>query len=565
MTATRTGAQILVDQLRIHGADTIYSVPGESFLAVLDVLHDTPEIRLVTCRQEGGGTMMADAYGKLTGTPGICFVTRGPGATNAAAGVHVAHQDSTSMILFIGQVNSHVAEREAFQEIDYRRMFAPLAKWVAQIDAAARVPEFISRAYHTATSGRPGPVVLALPEDMLVERADVADAGRYVAVQAQPGAAGMTRVRDHLAQAQRPLVILGGGAWSSEAQAAIEAFTGANDLPVAVSFRRQDYVDNTHTCYAGQVGIGINPALAQRVRDADLLLVIGARLGEMTNLDYDLLQVPRPHQALIHVHADPQELGRVYQSDLAINAGSVAFALALGELAPVEANWRDWARAAHDDYLAHSTPPSEQGALNLGAVVAWLGDRLPADAIVTNGAGNYGIWTQRYSRYRGYRTQLAPTSGSMGYGLPAAVAAKLRYPEKMVVAFAGDGCFQMTMQEFGPAMQAGADVIVLVVNNESYATIRMHQERAYPTRVSGTDLVNPDFAAVARLWRPWRDGDTHRRVRRRVRTQRRRRHHGDHRVAPVGRTALAVDDHQRPTPSLERYLVQDESWSPDAG
>ena len=497
----RTGARILVDALAIHDVDTVFGVPGESYLAVLDALYDTPQIRFVTCRQEGGAAMMADAYGKLAGRPGICMVSRGPGATNASAGVHVAYQDSTPLILFIGQVARGMVEREAFQEIDYRRMYGEMAKWVAQIDDPARVPEFVSRAFHTATSGRPGPVVLALPEDMLEETATVADTDPYKTALTHPGAEEMAELREGLAVAKRPLMMLGGGGWDERASTRIQAFAEASDLPTCVSFRSQSVFDNTHKNYVGHAGVGIDPKLATRIEEADLLVVVGARLGEATTSGYTLVDVPSPRQGLVHVHPDPEELGRVYQPDLAINAAVGPFAAALDGLRRIDGSrWRDWTAAAREDYLAFSEPTETPGELQLSRIVRWLSDSLPDNAIVTNGAGNYAAFVNRFYRYRGYRTQLAPTSGSMGYGLPAAIAAKLRHPERTVVAFAGDGCFQMTMQELGTAVQYGAPIIVLVANNASHGSIRMHQERRYPTRVSGTDLVNPDFAALARTY-----------------------------------------------------------------
>jgi acetolactate synthase-1/2/3 large subunit len=497
----RSGAQILVDQLKIHGADTVFSVPGESYLAVLDALYDANSIRLVTCRQEGGAAMMADAYGKLTGQPGLCMVTRGPGATNASAGLHVAKQDSTPLILFIGQVARGTLEREAFQEIDYRRMFGQLAKWVAEIDDPRRIPEFVARAFATATSGRPGPVVLALPEDMLTEIADVADAQPYAPVETWPGEAPMARFRDLLAAAKRPFLLLGGSAWDAGAVAAIERFAAANKLPVGCGFRRQDRFDNTHPCYAGDVGIGINPKLAERIKNADLLIALGPRLGEMTTGGYTLFDIPVPKQPLVHVHADAAELGRVYQPTLAINATPRAFARAAAALAPVErAPWAAATEAAHQDFLVYRKPPRSPGEIQMGEIMTWLDEHLPPDAIVTNGAGNFATWVHRFRRYRRFGTQLAPTSGSMGYGLPAAVAAKIVHPDRAVLCVAGDGDFLMTGQELATAVQRRLGIIVLVVNNGMYGTIRMHQERHHPGRVIGTDLHNPDFAALARAY-----------------------------------------------------------------
>jgi acetolactate synthase-1/2/3 large subunit len=497
----RTGGQVLIDQLKIHGVDIAFCVPGESYLAALDALHDAPEIKLIVCRQEGGAAYMAEAYGKMTGRPGICFVTRGPGATNASIGVHTAFQDSSPMILFIGQVARDQVEREAFQEIDFRRMFGPLTKWVAEIDDAARIPEYVSQAFHRAVNGRPGPVVLALPEDMLTDHVDVADAGRYKPVQASPSAAQMHDLRDRLDEAKRPFLVLGGGGWSPEAVTDIRAFAEAANLPVGCSFRRQDLFDNSHQNYAGDVGIGINPKLAERVKNADLLIVVGARLGEMTTSGYTLLGIPVPKQKLVHVHPSAEELGRVYQAVLPINAGMAEFAAMAKALGPVPARaWDNETKTARADYLEWSTPPRVEGPIQMGEIVDWLEQRLPADAILTNGAGNYATWIHRFHRYRRFRTQLAPTNGSMGYGVPAAVAAKVTAPARMVVSFNGDGCYMMNGQELATAVQYNAAVIFVVVNNGSYGTIRMHQERAYPSRVSGTDLVNPDFAALARAY-----------------------------------------------------------------
>jgi acetolactate synthase-1/2/3 large subunit len=497
----RTGGQVLIDALRIHGVDTVFCVPGESYLAALDALHDAPEIKLIVCRQEGGAAYMAEAYGKMTGRPGICFVTRGPGATNASVGVHCAFQDSTPMILFIGQVARDQVEREAFQEIDFRRMFGQMAKWVAEIDDAARVPEYVSQAFHRAMNGRPGPVVLALPEDMLTDRVDVPDAGRYKPVRPSPGAAQMRELSDRLGAAKRPLMILGGGGWSAEAVADMRAFAEAANLPVGCSFRCQDLFDNGHPNYAGDVGIGINPKLAERVKNADLLIVVGARLGEMTTSGYTLVSIPVPRQALVHVHPSAEELGRVYQPALAINAGMAEFAAMAKALSPLPSRaWDNDTKAARADYLEWTTPPKVEGPVQMGEIMSWLEQHLPADAILTNGAGNYATWIHRFHRYRQFRTQLAPTNGSMGYGVPAAVAAKVIAPARMVVSFNGDGCYMMNGQELATAVQYNASVIFVVVNNGSYGTIRMHQERHYPGRVSGTDLVNPDFVALAKAY-----------------------------------------------------------------
>lgn len=501
VSSPRSGACILVDQLRLHGIDRAFCVPGESYLAVLDALYDVPEISLIVCRHESGAAMMADAYGKLAGRPGVCLVTRGPGATNASAGIHIAYQDSTPVILLIGQVARTIVDREAFQEIDFRRMYGQMAKWVAQIDIASRIPEYLSRAFYTATSGRPGPVVLALPEDMLTEYAEVDDAEPYQHIQAYPGPEAMSRLREMLAASQRPLMILGGSGWTDQACEDIKGFAEANNIPVGVSFRCQHLFDNTHPNYVGDIGIAINPRLAQRVHQADVLLVVGARLGEMTTSGYTLVDIPTPKQRLVHVYAGVEELGRVYQPQLAINAGMPAFAVAARALAPVDSSaWETLTAEARADYLAHIEPTKGPGELHLAEIVAWLRENLPGDAIVTNGAGNHTAWVHRFYQYRTFRSQLAPTSGSMGYGTPAAVAAKAQCPDRTVVCFAGDGCFLMTGQELATAIQYGLNIIILVVNNCMYGTIRMHQEQHYPGRVSGTDLVNPDFVALAKAY-----------------------------------------------------------------
>jgi acetolactate synthase-1/2/3 large subunit len=498
----RTGGQILVDQLKIHGVDLAFGVPGESYLAALDALYEARNsIKFMVCRQEGGACTMAEAYGKLTGRPGICFVTRGPGATNASIGLHTAYQDSSPLILLIGQVARDQSEREAFQEIDFRRMFGPVTKWVAEIDDARRIPELVSQAFHRATSGRPGPVALSLPEDMLTDLVEVADAGPYKTIQAHPGADELARLRDMLAAARRPLMIVGGGGWTAEAAADIGAFAAANHLPVGASFRCQDIVDNLLPIYAGDVGIGVNPKLAERVKTTDLLLVVGARLGEMTTSGYTLVDIPMPRQPLVHVHPSAEELGRVYQAALPINSGMAAFAAAAKALGPVDSSpWRGWCESAHGDYLANIETTRGPGEMQLSEVVAFLRKRLPPESILTNGAGNYAAWLNRYYTYRGFRTQLAPTSGAMGYGVPAAVAAKAAYPNRPVISWNGDGCFMMNGQELATAVQYGLAVIFVVVNNGMYGTIRMHQERHYPDRVIGTDLVNPDFAALARAY-----------------------------------------------------------------
>jgi acetolactate synthase-1/2/3 large subunit len=499
----RTGGQILVDALRIHGTDTAFCVPGESFLAVLEALyHAREDIRLIVARQEGGAAHMAEAHGKLTGEPGICFVTRGPGSTNASIAVHTARQDSTPLILFIGQVGRDAMGREAWQEIDYRHMFGHIAKWVDQIDDARRIPEYINRAFHVATAGRPGPVVLALPEDMLTDVVAVPDSPRYRRSAAAPTQAALEGLKQELARAERPLVVLGGGGWTREASDDLAAFARAFDLPVACAFRRQDLMDNRLDHYVGETGLGMDPRIARRVKDADLVIAVGARLGETSTQGYELLAVPRPAQRLVHVHADPEELGHVYHADVPILASMPEFARAAAALRPSgPARWADWRAAARADCLDHLQPPAGMpGDLDMGQVMVHLRETLPADSIISNGAGNYTQWVQRFWRYGGLRTQLAPTSGTMGYGLPAAIAAKLLHPERTVVCFAGDGCFLMNGQELATAMQYGANVIVIVVNNGMYGSIRMHQERHYPGNVWGTALANPDFGALARSY-----------------------------------------------------------------
>jgi acetolactate synthase I/II/III large subunit len=491
----RTGGQLLVDQLVVHGVDTAFCVPGESYIAVLDALHDAP-IRLITCRHEAGAANMADAYGKLTGRPGVCLVTRGPGATQASVGVHTAFQDSTPLLLLIGQVASDQVEREAFQEIDYRRMFGQLAKWVAQIDRADRVPEYVARAFATACSGRPGPVVLALPEDMLTAEADAADATPFAAVQPHPSAQDVERLQALLAAAERPFAIVGGAAWTPRASRDLRTFLEANDLPAGAAFRRQDALDNDSPSYAGDVGIGLNPKVAERVRAADLLLAIGPRLGEMTTSRYSLLRAPVPEQTLVHVHPGAEELGRVYRAELPILAGPEQFAAAVRDLR-VAPRWREWTSAARADFEAWQQPDQVPGELDLAVCLRRLRGLLPPDAIVTNGAGNFTVWVHRFWRWHAYPSQLAPTSGAMGYGLPAAVAAKALHPTRTVVCVAGDGDFLMSACELATAVQYELPILVLVVDNGMYGTIRMHQERNYPGRVVGTDLRNPDFAALA--------------------------------------------------------------------
>jgi acetolactate synthase I/II/III large subunit len=498
---TRHGGRILADALAAQGVKLVFGVPGESYLPVLDGLHDLRgRTSFIVCRQEGGASYMAEAYGKLTGEPGVLFVTRGPGATNGAVGVHTGFQDSTPMVVFIGQVGNEFVEREAFQEMDYRRMYGQMAKWVAQIDRVERIPEYVSHAFHTAMAGRPGPVVLALPEDTLFAEAAVVDVPRHHVVRAAPSAADMRALEARLRDAERPFVIVGGGGWSREACAGLQAWIERNGLAVGTSFRCQDLFDNRSPAYAGDVGIGINPKLAQRVKEADVLLVIGARLGEMTTSAYSLVEVPLPRQALVHVHAGAEELGRVYRPALAINAGYPQFVEALAQLSFERPGWKERTAAARQEYLEWTEPRPMPGALQYGQVIRWLSDRLPEDTIVAGGAGNFASWLHRHFRYKGFRTQLGPTNGSMGYGYPAAVAAKLAAPSRHVLAVCGDGDFLMNGQEIATAAQYGAAFLALVVNNGLYGTIRMHQEREYPGRVYGTELRNPDFAAYARAF-----------------------------------------------------------------
>lgn len=495
--AARTAAQILVDCLVAQGATHAFCVPGESYLAVLDALYDVQDrLQLVTCRHEASAANMAEAHGKLTGRPGICFVTRGPGATHAAIGVHTARQDSTPMILFIGQVARGDRDREAFQEVDYRQMFGPLAKWVAEIDDPARMAEYVTRAYATAMNGRPGPVVLALPEDMLVEPSPAVVPARIEPVAGAPEPATLTRLRDMLAEAERPLVLLGGTGWNDAGLAAIGTFVEANQLPIATTFRRKSLFDNTHPNYAGDCGIGPNPKLAARVREADLLIVLGSRLSEMTTSGYTLLSAPVPQQQLVHIHPDPDELGKVYQPALAIAAGLNAAAHGMAQIKIDAPRWAGAAEAANADYRAWATPVEVPEGVNMAEVMAYLDRTLPHDSILTNGAGNFAIWLHRFYQHRRPRTQLAPTSGAMGYGVPAAIGAKIVHPERTVVCVAGDGDFLMSGMELSTAAQYGANVIVLVANNGVYGTIRMHQARDYPGRVSGTQISNPDFTAL---------------------------------------------------------------------
>ena len=502
-----SGAQILVQCLVAQGVRKVFCVPGESHLGVIDALYDVREtISLIVCRHESGASNMADAYGKLTGEPGIALVSRGPGATNASIGIHTAFQDSTPLILLVGQVQRDFIEREAFQEVDFRRMFGQMAKWVAQIDEAKRVPEYLSHAFHCATSGRPGPVVLALPEDMLGDEAQAPAVPHYQRVAASPSSYQLARLVDLLSRAQRPILILGGSGWMPDACENIRRFAEAWRLPVACAFRFQDLFDNEHPQYAGDVGIAINPKLAQRIQEADVALVIGPRLGEMTTSGYTLFEVPVPRQTLIQVHAGAEELGRVYAAQLPINSGMPEIAALLAEtraLSQIVGGTFPWAaetEKARADYLAWNAPVQVEGPLQLAEILKQLRERLPADAIVCNGAGNFSAWLHRFHRYRRFKSQVGPTSGAMGYGLPAAVAAKALHPDRAVVAYVGDGDFLMTGQELATAVHHRLPLVILLVNNGIYGTIRMHQERSYPGRVYGTTLTNPDFVAYARAF-----------------------------------------------------------------
>ena len=499
--APLSGGQLVVAALRAHRVDMAFSVAGESYLEVLDALFDAPQIRLVTCRQEGGAAFMAEAYGKLTGKPGVLLVTRGPGACNASIGIHTAFQDSTPMVVLVGQVARHQIDREAFQEVDFRKMFAPLAKWVAQIDLAERVPELINQAFQVATSGRPGPVVLALPEDMLQDSRIAPVVSPYRPVRAHPGATDLAELRRLLGAAERPMMLVGGSGWSDDACRDIASFARANDLPVCCSFRRQDIIDNRLPCFVGDLGTGASPSLVARLKEADLLLAVGARIGEITSQSYSLLGIPEPGKVLIHVHASAEELGRVFRPSLAIQSGMPEFAAAVTTLAPMAApHWSSWREAVRAEYEAGLIPPPSRGPLDLGEIMRWLRDRLPDDAIVTSDAGNFSGWPNRFLQYRRPGRQLGPTSGAMGYGVPAAVAAKLVHPDRLVVGFCGDGGFMMTGQELATAALEGTGPIILVFNNSMYGTIRMHQERRFPGRVVGTALRSPDFLALAQAY-----------------------------------------------------------------
>jgi acetolactate synthase I/II/III large subunit len=495
----RSAAEVLVDQLRIHGVRHVFCVPGESYLAVLDAFHDS-DLTVTVCRQEGGAAIMAESFGKVTGRPGVCFVTRGPGATNAAHGIHIARQDSSPMVMFVGQVARDTREREAFQELDYRAVFGSMAKWVTEIDDPARVPELVSRAFHTAANGRPGPVVVAIPEDMLVERIAVDDAPPFTAVETSPGPAEMQRFAELLSGARAPIVVLGGSRWSQQACDRMAAFAKKYMLPVCTTFRRGHLFDQTHPCYAGDLGIGPNPRLLERIKSSDLVIAVGGRLGELPSQHYTLFDIPGPQMPFVHIHPGAEELGRVYSPQLAINATPTAFTGALENLTFARVPAGD-AKTAHADYLAWTEHPTEQpGAVNFGAVMVWLRENLAPDAIICNGAGNYSAWIHRFFRFGRFGQQVAPVSGSMGYGVPAAVAMKRLYPERQVVCIAGDGDFLMNGQEFATAVQYNLPFTTIVFDNGMYGTIRMHQEREYPGRISATELRNPDFPGYARAF-----------------------------------------------------------------
>ncbi|SHH46157.1 acetolactate synthase-1/2/3 large subunit [Cognatiyoonia sediminum] len=504
----RTGGVLLVDCLRALGARHSFGVPGESYLAILDALYDTSSthgeakasLDFTLCRNEGGASFMAAAYGKLTGAPGICFVTRGPGATNASIGVHTAMQDSSPMILFVGQVGTDMMEREAFQEVNYRAYFGSIAKWATEIEQVARIPEIIARAWHTAVTGRPGPVVVALPEDMLT---DVSSAeplrGPAKQSEAAPTEEAIAETRRILESAKRPLIFYGGCNWTSDGSKALQSFAEASDIPVLSVFRYQDQFDNHSPSFCGEAGVGMSPAIQDMMREADVILAINARFGENSTLGYSLLDVPQPKQRIIHVHGSDRELGKVYVPELAIHAGPNAFAAAMAKN-PVSCDWSEWRSASRAGYESGFELPDLPSPVDMGKVSTFLRDRLPKDTILTNGAGNFTVWPNKFFKFGPNQRLLAPQAGAMGYGLPAAIAAKTVHPERTVVCFAGDGDFQMNCQELGSAMQSGAQPIVLILNNGTYGTIRMHQEKTYPERVSGTTLENPDFVMLAKSY-----------------------------------------------------------------
>jgi acetolactate synthase-1/2/3 large subunit len=498
---TQTAAQALVDQLVVHGVQHVFCVPGESYLGVLDALHDSP-ITVTVCRQEGGAAMMAEAVGKATGRPGVCFVTRGPGATNATPGIHIARQDSTPMIMFVGQVERGVREREAFQELDYRAVFGSMTKWTTEIDDPDRVPELVTRAFYTATAGRPGPVVVALPKDMLGERCRTPLAPAFAPVETAPGAEDIAELEQLIAGAERPIVVLGGGRWTEGACAQVRAFAERFDLAVATSYRRGPLFDPLHRCHVGDLGLAPNPRLVARVKASDLVIFVGGRINEITSQGYSLFDIPQPQTRLVHVYPGAEELGRIYSPHLAINASPVRVAAALSGLTPrASPAWSLETTAAHEEYLAWSEVATPQpGGVNLGEVIVWLREHLPTDTILCNGAGNYAAWIHRFYRFRSFASHIAPTSASMGYGVPSAVAMQRLHPERLVISINGDGDFLMNGQEFAIAVQYGLPIVVIVADNGIYGTIRMHQEREHPGRVEATDLVNPDFAAYARAF-----------------------------------------------------------------
>ena len=498
--ALRHGGHILVDQLKVNGIKRVFSVPGESFLAALDGLYNSG-IENIVCRQEGGAAMMAEADAKITSSPGVVFVTRGPGATNASSGVHIAMQDSTPLIVFVGQVPLEHRDREAFQEIDYERFFSPIAKWVAEVKDLKRLPEYISRAFQVSQGGRPGPVIISLPEDILSGVCEVPDRPRVVLGQQFTSDSEVKKIEKAIIKAERPLVIAGGTGWSKEAVKNLGVFVKNFNLPVATTFRRQHLMDNRHDCYIGDLGTGMNPALAKTVKESDLIIAIGTRLGEIATGGYELIDPKKPEQKIIHIHKDPNELGHVYQPTLAVLSSTENILNQFIDLPKlVNPEWSARTNEVRNNYLNWITPKETPGPVKLEKIIEWLSNNLPEDSIVTNGAGNYAAFLHRYFVFKEYPTAIGPTSGSMGYGFPASIAAKLRFPDKTVICMAGDGCFQMTLNEMSTAAHNKLAIIVIVINNGKYATIRMHQEKHYPGRVSGTEIHNPDFAALAKAY-----------------------------------------------------------------
>jgi acetolactate synthase-1/2/3 large subunit len=498
--ALRHGGHILVDQLKVNGIKRVFSVPGESFLAALDGLYNSG-IENIVCRQEGGAAMMAEADAKITSSPGVVFVTRGPGATNASSGVHIAMQDSTPLIVFVGQVPLEHRDREAFQEIDYERFFSPIAKWVAEVKDLKRLPEYISRAFQVSQGGRPGPVIISLPEDILSGVCEVPDRPRVVLGQQFTSDSEVKKIEKAIIKAERPLVIAGGTGWSKEVVKNLGVFVKNFNLPVATTFRRQHLMDNRHDCYIGDLGTGMNPALAKTVKESDLIIAIGTRLGEIATGGYELIDPKKPEQKIIHIHKDPNELGHVYQPTLSVLSSTENILNQFIDLPKlVNPEWSARTNEVRNNYLNWITPKETPGPVKLEKIIEWLSNNLPEDSIVTNGAGNYAAFLHRYFVFKEYPTAIGPTSGSMGYGFPASIAAKLRFPDKTVICMAGDGCFQMTLNEMSTAAHNKLAIIVIVVNNGKYATIRMHQEKHYPGRVSGTEIHNPDFAALAKAY-----------------------------------------------------------------